>query len=465
VTTDTATESGVNAPRRWRDAGPRPYALVVVLWFLYLYGPFKVIPYYVPPTRPLSWVPELLLWICAIQWLRSPAPRRSFPAYSRFMAVLVLGVGVAFALGNAGVARNLLRVEYQTYLLGLLTLSLCVTPATARPVLALYFGYFLWFGIWGLISLKTSPLGADVDPGARVIVPWHPDFDNRDAFGPLMVAGLAYCIYYWQANRAIGTPAKTAWAAASIGLCGLGFITSFGRGAFLGFLAAVISMWLRSRRKMAVLVGLAVATGAFAFAAPQLANRYLKSMQTITGEGMQQGTGADRADLWNVAWQEFLSSPIVGVGTANYGPGGQRVLHPEEQTAGGYTQGKLFERVPHSAPMRIIAEYGLVGAVTALLIVVDFFRTNRRTRIHAARQAQLAGAQADPLGGGQGGYPPGYVNAAALGLHAAFLSICVCSIFYELLYSPLIWNAIVLNRMLYFSSGADVSTQDSATSV
>jgi O-antigen ligase len=450
----TAAEAAVNPRRGWRDAGPRAYVLLVVLWFLCLFAPFKLIPYYVPAARPLSWIPELLLWVCAIQWLRWPAPRRGYPAYTWFMVVLIFGTGVAFVLGNVGVAREVLRVTYQYYLLGIITLTFCTTPERARPILALYFGYFLWYGLWGLISLKISPLGRDVDPQMRSIVPWHTSFDNRDAFGPLMVAGVAYSMYYWHANRAIRTRAQTAWCALSMGLCTLGFITSFGRGALIGFLAAATSMWLRSRRKIAVLAGLAVAIAAFAFIAPQLSSRYLESMETITSEGMSAGTGADRADLWSIAWREFLSSPIVGVGTANYGPAGQRVLSPEEQTAGGYTRGRLFERVPHSAPMEILAEYGLFGVAVTLVLVVDFFRTNRRTRINAAK---LAGScSATP-----GGFPAGYVHATALGLHAAFLAVCVSSIFYELLYTPLLWTIIVLNRMLYFSSGADLGYQSS----
>jgi hypothetical protein len=88
-----------------------------------------------------------------------------------------------------------------------------------------------------------------------------------------------------------------------------------------------------------------------------------------------------------------------------------------------------------------------VGAIIATLLVVDFFRTNRRTRFNAARVSSEVSSRA-------GGFPPGYVNAVALGLHGAFLAFCVSGIFYEILYTPLFWNVIVLNRMLYFSSGA-----------
>jgi uncharacterized membrane protein YeaQ/YmgE (transglycosylase-associated protein family) len=100
--------------------------------------------------------------------------------------------------------------------------------------------------------------------------------------------------------------------------------------------------------------------------------------------------------------------------------------------------------------MTILAEYGLVGAVIAVLLVVDFFRTNRRTRLNAAKVSS-------PVLGQAGGFPPGYVNAIALGLHGAFLAFCVSGVFYEILYTPLFWNVIVLNRMLYFSSCAALS--------
>jgi O-antigen ligase len=442
-----AAESG--ASRGWREAGPRIYVLLVVLWFLQLFAPQKLIQYFVSAAQPLSWVPEILLWVIAIMWLRWPAPKRGFPAYTRFMALFLFGTVVAYFHGQWGLARVVDRQMYQIYLLGLITLTICDSPARARPIFGLYFGYFVWFGIWGLISLKTSPIGAVQDTSNRVIVFWHRDYDNRDAFGPLMVAGLAYSIYYFLANRAIRTRARTVWCYLSVGMCAVGFFTSFGRGAFLAFIAVVISMWLRSKRKLAIIFWLTVAVGVATLSVPKLMDRYVDTMQSITQQGTQSGTGADRADLWSIAWREFLSSPIIGVGTNNFGAGAATVLSPGEITAGGYTLGRLWGRAVHSAPVTIIAEYGLVGAIIALLFVVDFFRTNRRIRKHATKLPGTVLSEAND-------YPPGYVNAVALGLHAAFLAFCVSGIFYEIIYTPLFWTVAVLNRMLYFTSGASV---------
>ena len=456
VAKNTATDSlnrraaRVDEPglfRGWVDTVPRVYLLLVVLWFFELFSPHKLIQYFSDAARPLTWVPEILLWICVIMVVRGSAPKRGFPAYSRFMVLFLFGTAVAYLHGQWGLARAVDRHMYQLYLLAIITLTICDRPTHARRILELYFGYFIWFGMWGLLSLVISPISQSEDPGARVIVFWHPDYDNRDAFGPLMVAGLAYSIYYLQADRAIKSRARTALCYLSIGLCVVGFVTSFGRGAFLAFIAVATSMWLRTKRKIAVIVALLIVVGVATLTVPRLMDRYVDTMQSITQQGTTSGTGADRAALWNIAWREFLSSPIVGVGTSNFGSGASAVMSPGEVAAGGYTAGKLWGRAAHSAPMTILAEYGLSGAVIAALLIADFFRTNRRTRWYAAKFASPVVRQPD-------GFPPGYVNAVALGLHAAFLAFCVSGIFYEILYSQLFWNVIVLNRMLYFASGA-----------
>jgi len=444
-------ETVINSRRKPAPVRTPPYRFVAFLWFLYLFAPAKLIAFYVPAARPVTWLPEFLLWICAIQWLRSPVAKRGYPAYTRFLFLMVVGTVLAFFIGNWGVARETLRQMYQYYLLGLITLTFCSTPQRARPILGLYFGYFLWYGIWGLISLKVSPLSDEINPGARSIVYWHPNFDNRDAFGPLMVAGLAYSIYYFQATKTVRTRIGTAWVALSIVLGIVGFVTSFGRGAFVGFIAAATSMWLKSRRKTAALAVTAVVIVSFSLLAPKLTARYWTSMQTITGEGMDTGTGADRKGLWNVAWREFLWSPIIGVGTSNYGIATQRVVRPDEDVGHGYTQGRLWGRSVHSAPLTILSEYGIIGAVAALLLVGDFFITNRRTRIR--------GSQPNSEITDEAGFPPGYLKAITLGLHAAFLTFCVAGIFYEIIYTPLYWTVIVLNRMLYFASGAHLDSK------
>ena len=447
------TKAGVIGPlpaqkiTSWREAGPRLYVLLVIVWFLQLFAPHKLIQYFVAAAQPLTWVPELLLWICGILWLRDRAPKRGFPAHTRFMLLFLFGTVVAYFHGQWGLARVVDRQMYQYWLLGLVTLTVCDRYSRVRPILALYFGYFLWYGIWGIVSLKTSPLGAVEDTSQRIIVFWHRDYDNRDAFGPLMVAGLAYSIYYLQANRAVMTRGRSFLGYLSMALCATGFVTSFGRGAFVAFLVVGASMWIRSKRKLAILRAVAIIVAVALLSMPSLVDRYVETMRSITEQGTKSGTGADRADLWGIAWREFISSPLIGKGTDNFGAGAATVLLPGEVTPGGYTAGRLWGRAVHSAPMTIIAEYGLLGVMVAVGLLLDFFRTNRRIRRHAS-------AAADPDGTQTGEFPPGYVGAMALALHAAFLTYCVSGIFYEIIYTPLFWNVVALNRMLYYASGA-----------
>jgi O-antigen ligase len=198
---------------------------------------------------------------------------------------------------------------------------------------------------------------------------------------------------------------------------------------------------------VSAIIALLILIGVATFSMTPLVDRYVDTMQSITQQGTKSGSGSDRSALWSIAWREFLASPIVGVGTRNFGSGASAVLAPGEVTTGGYTLGRLWGRACHSAPMTILAEYGLVGVIITVLLVVDFFRTNRLTRLRAAKLST-------PVMSRTGGFPPGYVNAIALGLHAAFLAFCVSSIFYEILYTSLFWNVIVLNRMLYFASNA-----------
>jgi hypothetical protein len=85
----------------------------------------------------------------------------------------------------------------------------------------------------------------------------------------------------------------------------------------------------------------------------------------------------------------------------------------------------------------------VLGALAFVVIVVDFFRTNA-----AISRSALRGA---------GGFAPGYTRAMALALQTAFITVCINSIFYEIMYIAIFWNLITLNRMLYFACGAGVT--------
>ncbi len=420
--------------------------LVICLWFLFLFEPARLITHYIPALAPLKWVPELLLFATCIRWFFSPAPKRHVKWFTVFFGLTLFGTVIAFVFGNWGIARLIVRQMFQYYALGLLTLSFCNTPKRAATILRLYFFMFLYYGIWGLVSLKLTPIASDIDPGTRQIVYWHIHFANRDGFGPLMVMGFVYAFFLYHALP--GRLLKLLTIATVI-FCIVGIIISFGRGVFLAFIAVIGNLWLNTKRKILMAVAVAAMVLVFINVAPELAHRYWATMQTISNEGTKGGTGLDRKILWGWGWREFLSSPIFGVGTGNFGIAIFRVVGYGEAISAGYTPGKMWGRALHCAPLSVLCEYGLVGAVAMWFLLADFIKTNRRTRKNAER---FAGNQARDDFRHDIFLQPSAVIAVSKGLNAALLAILVSAFFYELLYTPLLWHLIIINRLVYLVS-------------
>jgi tetratricopeptide (TPR) repeat protein len=64
-------------------------------------------------------------------------------------------------------------------------------------------------------------------------------------------------------------------------------------------------------------------------------------------------SGTGRYTLWQVAWKDFTSHPILGVGTHNY----EATFYQEREKIAG------FVRQPHMLPLEVLAERGLIGGV------------------------------------------------------------------------------------------------------
>lgn len=64
-------------------------------------------------------------------------------------------------------------------------------------------------------------------------------------------------------------------------------------------------------------------------------------------------SGSGRYTLWEVAWDDFVSHPLLGVGTHNY----EATYYQERERPVGYA------RQPHTLPLEVLAERGVVGGV------------------------------------------------------------------------------------------------------
>ncbi|MGB3681958.1 MAG: O-antigen ligase family protein [Rubrobacteraceae bacterium] len=64
-------------------------------------------------------------------------------------------------------------------------------------------------------------------------------------------------------------------------------------------------------------------------------------------------SGTGRYTLWEVAWEDFVSDPVLGVGTYNY----EATYYQNRDEIAGYS------RWPHILPLEVLAERGVIGGV------------------------------------------------------------------------------------------------------
>lgn len=83
-----------------------------------------------------------------------------------------------------------------------------------------------------------------------------------------------------------------------------------------------------------------------------------EAFKTNDNSGQEQSrylsaSGSGRYTLWQVAWDDFTSHPVLGVGTHNYE---ETYYQNREQSVG-------FVRQPHMLPLEVVAERGVVGGL------------------------------------------------------------------------------------------------------
>ncbi len=139
-------------------------------------------------------------------------------------------------------------------------------------------------------------------------------------------------------------------------------VFTFSRGALIGIVVVVVILLWRNRptpKQVAVLALLA----AFVFLA--LPSNYRERASAVTDllPGSTQTENSDpsirgRTSEVLAAWHMFLDHPVLGVGSGNY------EAQYQEYAAAIGLELRRVERQPHSLPLEIAAEHGLVGLAT-----------------------------------------------------------------------------------------------------
>src|SRR5579885_2554825 len=201
------------------------------------------------------------------------------------------------------------------------------------------------------------------------------------------------------------------------------------RGGSLALGAVVLALILRSRRRIALTIVLALAIGPAIYLMQDV---YFKRMDTIE-HYQDEASAAGRIELWQAAIKGFQDHPILGFGF------GQRNF---QQFSPGYL-GKNDRSVVHETYLQMLVDSG-IGAFflyVSLLFgtIVWLGRSSRRTR------REYPGWQWVPISL--------QVSLIAFSVGALFYSCQRLDLPYYLIISAAAWKKVVQTNMVYEGEG------------
>jgi putative inorganic carbon (hco3(-)) transporter len=402
IETDTSTNSML-----WK--------LLYFLWVIVLFRPEWLLSYYIPVLKILRKAPTIIILIILacliISDLRLVWNRR----LGFFLIIAILS---AFFAQNTGKSRIMLQTMTELYLLSILTFSIVTDRFKAEKLLYLYLSYFCYFGIWGFIFFMKTKRG---------IVVWDWVFNEEDSFGPLMCIGVGISIYFASARP---NHFFKRFALLTALTCIVGVILSFARGAFIALIAILGYYILRSENRLKGILIASVLSIAMIISASIFFpdNAFWNEIKTST-EGTESGTGHDRKVLWSLAWEEFKSNPILGVGPYNFGVVSEQYLD-RVKDKGHYRLGAMYGRALHNGFFQILCEMGIFGFCLFLAMLAEFYRLNISMRKYTYV--------------GQGRFNPRYI---ALGFNIGMLACLLNAVFYDIIFFNWLWVLLILNRM------------------
>jgi O-antigen ligase len=391
--------------------------IVYFAWALFLFEPewFLAGTFGLQPLKRIAFFMFPILTVVAVF---TPGRRRVYWPMAIFLVLHT--VGLPFVL-NRGQAMEPWKLLLQVLVLYAASLATINSVRRALPLVTMYLAHFAWWALHGL-------------PGGRV--GWHYALSNEDGYGPLMGIGLGFATF-----MSIGDHPKRSKRIAALvaGLCGIGVVASFARGAFLAAGLVLFVLWLRSPRKLAMGVTIIVLGLTFVIAAGVMFpdGAYWTEMQTIL-DGYSDATGSDRRMLWAAGWTVFLRNPLVGVGAGNFGVYASETFHLAE-AEGHYAHPEHFwGRSLHNIYYQLLSEQGIVGSAIFLWLLIDFVRKNRAMRRPDVleRWSRMADGRYD-------------LRAVVLGLEAALVAFLANGYFYDQLYTGHLYALLGINLVLW----------------
>lgn len=264
---------------------------------------------------------------------------------------------------------------------------------------------WLVLGICTLLVLRNLGKLASAARSGPFAAPYFMGDGNDFAWA--MVVMLPFILNLLLGDRRIWTRLA---AGAGVVLCLTGIVGTASRGAAVGLGAALLFYWLvMSRNKALGAAALAaVVSGVLLFAPSQFIDR----MQTIS-EYREDNSAQGRLQAWKASVRMAVDRPL-GVGAGNFSSAYGRFYMPRGD-ANALTWGAHRWISAHSIYFKVLGEYGIIGLLIFVGIIIRNLRDNAATR-----RTLLA----DPGGGRFGATWPGLLNMALVGFAVcgAFLS-------------------------------------------
>jgi O-antigen ligase len=418
----TARLSQVTAQVRKEPMGPALF-VVTALWLALLFDPH----WYLAAKGPdiILKLPVVLfvalIAALGLGMLTGAKWRHRWQWGMPFLAlVLVAAIAAPFAI-NVGYARDTTQGYLLWWALIVGTAAIVDSPRRAEFFVYLYGIQFLWWAMWG---------------GRTGLVFWHHALSNYDGFGAFNVGGVGICYF-------LALSAHKQWFKwlmyMTAGLCAMGVVASFARGAFLALVVLYAVIWLRSPHKGktamwgvgAVIVVMLAATLLFE------EGFFWNEIKSAFEEGHTEGTGAQRWQLWTTAIRVWENNPIIGVGLKNYGVAASMLYQPGELEGMFANPGALYDYVLHNLYLTTLSELGILGCIALIWIFIDFFKRNAQLRSEAAerRWHELGGRMK--------------LRPIALGLEAAMIAFMVDAAMYSMMGLHWFYTMLAMNLTLH----------------
>lgn len=415
-TVPTGVNSGAPAPALAPASGrqvvrPQPRNwdlwLVQVLWVLLV---LEIDQYIAFKTGiPTNRLPTLIAPILICLTLMAGRPRI---IHWPMVAFLAMHLVASFTAENAGLSRTPFKFMVYITLLLASSATFIDTPQKFNFVWKTHLVGFFWFAIQGI-------------PTAGKVM-WHSVLANEDSFGPLMVIAMPIAYFY----SVMGVPSRwRTFARVVFGLSLLGIVVSFARGAAVAAAVVLAHLFVFAKNKTRTFTFLILAALVLipitAYFVPL--DAYIKEI------GSSAGGDPVRANLWDMAWRVFKTSPLYGVGAGNFGVVAERIATPEDHAI---IWGSIYYRAVHNTGFQILSEEGVLGLVLWAMMIVSFFRWNIMIRSREAVAAwQAAGGKID-------------IVALSRGLDGSMLGFLLTSIFYNQLYVHWFWSLLIISFVL-----------------